>query len=79
MNKAEAQALWDEVKLNHKRLNECTGPHEFVGDENDVQAVDKNGTKFYRRFICTKCSGKVFSNDKHWYDRGLQHGRKETK
>lgn len=75
----EMQALWNEVQNNMKRLKACVGPHEFVGDETEIRAVSPEGTKHYRRYVCTKCSGKLNPVDKIWYERGLEHGRKESK
>lgn len=79
MTRVEAAALWAEVKANAKRLVECAGPHTFIGDETDVQSTLPSGEKIYRRFVCTKCGGKAGAFDRAWYERGLEHGRKERK
>jgi DNA-directed RNA polymerase subunit RPC12/RpoP len=75
MNKAESMALLEEVKVNIRALDSCAGPHDFVGIETEVQYVCADGGKMYRRFSCTKCGGKIISHDRHWYERGLKHGR----
>jgi len=74
-SKEEMLALWEEVKANSKRLVDCSGPHDFVGIEAELQGETKDGGKLYRRYVCTKCGGKILSHDKLWYERGLQHGR----
>ena len=72
----QMQAMWNEVKANHKRLNECQGPHDFVGVESELRYTLKDGS-VYGRYVCKKCNGKVFPNDKIWYERGIEHGKKE--
>lgn len=60
--------LWAEVKQNSKTLRECAGPHDFQ----PIGGVVKLGTKYE----CTKCGGRVHGTDKHWYEVGLQHGKR---
>lgn len=67
---AESRRVWAEVKRNSTRLNNCAGPHDF-------QPHDRYGT-FVRTYRCTRCGGVVPSNAQYWYQRGLDHGRKES-
>jgi hypothetical protein len=61
--------LWEEVKANHKRLDACVGPHDFVEAS---RAHDYTGPKV--KFRCLKCNGVVDNNSHHWYKLGLKHG-----
>jgi len=72
---SEMWELWKSIKLNHKRLDECSGPHDFIGDETEAWSETKDGGRLYKRYVCTKCNGKITSHDWRWYTRGLEHGR----
>lgn len=61
----EVHAIWEEVKRNHKRLDECPGPHEFG------PMLAKPGAKY----TCSKCGGVVDAVARSWYEKGLTHGR----
>lgn len=75
MNKAEAEALWAAVKANRKAIDECPGPHDFVGIESELQTVTQDGGKLYRKYKCTQCGGEVTTHDWYWYQHGLKHGK----
>jgi hypothetical protein len=73
---AEILAIKEEFRLNRKRLDECTKPHDFsLTEEKDVWANCVDGSKLYRRYTCANCGGKVSATDKHWYEQGLSHGK----
>ncbi len=67
--RAEALALWEQVRANSARLKGCEGPHEFVEHEKTGALV--------RSYRCTKCEGTMPAHDKRRYDEGLEHGRRE--
>ena len=52
--------------LNMKKLDECSGPHDFQPD---------TSKKPVREEICSKCGGKVDKINALWYKRGLEHGK----
>lgn len=54
------------VKANHKKLDECIGPHYFKREDD----------KPLSKYICSKCGGHVDAIYKDAYDTGLIHGRK---
>ena len=66
----ELDGIWRDVKDNHKRLADCSGPHEFEPDPTDRRPILK-------RHVCKKCGGWVDAIHAHWYTHGLEHGRKE--
>ncbi len=68
MTPDEAKQLWTKVKDNGKALDACVGPHDFV-DETPERTFGKD----YR---CSLCGGKADSQARHWYVRGLEHGRR---
>lgn len=76
MTPSEVKVLFEEVKANIARLRDCDGPHDFVGIESELQGETKDGGKLYRRYICTKCGGKLIAHDVHWYKQGLAHGQR---
>ena len=44
----ELDGIWRDVKDNHKRLADCSGPHEFEPDPTDRRPILK-------RHVCKKC------------------------
>jgi len=68
VTREEAMALWTDAGVNIDRLDACTGPHEFVQIDEDMPALA-------RRYRCTKCLGIVQAVSRHWYERGLDHGK----
>lgn len=67
----DLRGIWADVKANHKRLDECPGPHEFD--------FDPNATPLRRKATCRKCGGQLDTTDARWYLKGLEHGRKAAK
>ena len=63
--KKEVNSIWDNVRKNHKLLEECVGPHEFL----------REGDRPPRQFRCTKCNGVINGSSMYWYLQGLKHGR----
>lgn len=68
ITKAEAQAIWEQVKANGARLDGCAGPHEFQ-DTTPDKPIGK-------RYRCSKCTGEVEGSNVRWYEAGLKHGAK---
>jgi len=66
----EAKRIFEQVKENQRRLDECVGPHDFqpIGEEK----------KFGRRHVCTLCKGEIDSINKSWYETGLKHGAEQA-
>lgn len=64
----EVFALWEQVKANHKRLDECQGPHVFVSLTPEKQIG--------QRFRCDRCQGEADGVHVHWYRLGLAHGQR---
>jgi hypothetical protein len=60
----DVKGIWEEVKLNAKKLEACGGPHAFGA----LVAGQ-------RRYVCSKCGGGVNANARYWYEQGLVHGR----
>lgn len=56
--------IWRAVKENQARLEECSGPHEFVSE-------GKGPTDKAR---CRRCQGTVSQSEARWYLLGLRHG-----
>lgn len=68
MDKADVNKIWEEVKINHNKLNSCEGPHDFQ-DEPLPEGF------LIRKKICTKCNGTLDRVHAIWYDRGVEHGK----
>lgn len=68
LRKKEIKQIWENVKANHKRLDECEGPHEFelVGEDRPLKS----------KYRCRKCKGELDRINHGWYQRGLEHGKK---
>ena len=69
VDKETAQQIWQAVKANKKRLDNCNGPHDF-------QPIHEDGKKLVRDYRCSKCGGKIDAIHKIWYCEGLEHGTK---
>jgi len=65
LSKAETEKIFETVKANIKRLNECSGPHDF----------EKVGEGFRAIYRCKKCAGEISQRDHGWYAKGLDHGK----
>lgn len=59
MTPAQVLEIFNNVKQNHKRLEECTKPHDF-------QPI--TGARKYK---CTKCNGEIDTTHYYWYYQGL--------
>jgi len=66
LGKEAVMEQWELVKANHKRLEECEGPHDF-------QCEDPKSMR--SKYVCSKCGGKISKTDWLWYERGLAHGQ----
>jgi hypothetical protein len=67
---ADIQLIRAEIIANRKLLESCLKPHDF-----SIGVERYEGSSLFRDYRCTKCSGKVTSSDKLWYERGLAHGK----
>lgn len=72
--RTESLAIWEAVKANHARLDACAGPHDFSIPQR-VNGVAGEPGYNVREWACTKCGGSTDSIHKHWYEKGLAHGR----
>lgn len=70
MTPAEARALWADVKANSKRLDECPRPHVFE------EIAPRYGRQLLPDYRCAVCGGTVDATRRHWYQLGLDDGRK---
>lgn len=64
LSKDEMHKIWQEVKANHAKLNECDY-HEFVlvpGDNSPIL------TK--RKYVCTHCGGVIDGMAHKWHEQG---------
>lgn len=61
----------EQVKANTERLNNCTGSHHIFA------RIDPS--TLFSKWRCTVCDGEVDTHGAHWYQKGLDHGRKEKK
>jgi len=68
VNFEEAKKLWEEAGANIDKLDACQGPHDFV-------QIDQGMPALGRRYRCKKCLGIVPAVNRHWYERGLAHGK----
>jgi hypothetical protein len=64
----DAKAILIEVRANIAALDGCVGPHDFS------VPYRKSGT-LVMDWSCARCGGHVPFIEKHWYERGLAHGR----
>ena len=63
MNPAEAKALWENVKANHRVLDDCPR-HDFSTDCDPDKPLGKH-------WRCVNCGGRVDAMAKLWYERGI--------
>jgi hypothetical protein len=61
-SKEDAKRIWEEVKLNNRELEACTG-HRFAG------GMPKLG----ERHACLVCGGLVDNSQLFWYIQGAKH------
>jgi len=66
LRKEEIVKVFEKVKANSKRLDECEGPHEFEKQGKDIRA----------KYRCGKCGGELDNIKYYWYMKGLEHGKK---
>jgi hypothetical protein len=59
---SEIKTIFAEVQANHKRLESCVGPHDFIKDG--------------KKFVCLKCNGSIDFVAHSWYQKGLSHGKR---
>ena len=64
LSKETCKGILADVKANLKKLDDCSGPHNFH------KAEDKPLSKYF----CSKCGGHVDSHFFHAYNEGLKHG-----
>lgn len=62
VTKKEVLSIWEQVKANKARLDECN-LHNFVQIDNRL------GSKWR----CDKCQGEVDASAVLWYQKGLNH------
>lgn len=78
----QTDTILAEVKANSALLDKCIGPHAFCIclDRHTKQPIEGTPT-FEQRFAawwrCAKCGGRVENLHKIWYERGVEHGRRE--
>lgn len=65
MNKEDIKRIWQDVRDNSKRLEQCVVPHNFA--QHDAAILPK--------WKCTKCGGIVSNSDYYWYTKGLEHAQ----
>jgi hypothetical protein len=70
LTKEEMESIWQDVKANSKKLEECPC-HDFSIDLTPDKIIGK-------KYQCTKCGGTIDDYHKRWYDRGVQHGRRQA-
>lgn len=68
--KGESKRIFAEVKENHRRLDACPGPHNFV--EHERYSPTSTLVRTYR---CTVCMGVVGTSEARWYIKGLEAKR----
>jgi hypothetical protein len=69
----EAKTVWDAVVENLERLEGCAGPHVFV------VTPETAAQTFGRRFRCTGCGGELTAVNQGWYEKGLEHGKRDAR
>ena len=69
LRKSTINEVWEEVKANHAKLDACDGPHVFE----PIDAKKVVG----RRYRCGLCKGEVDAINRSWYEKGLEHARRE--
>ena len=71
LSQDDLKDIWAKVQENHRILDLCVGPHEFLSITPDPKKLDK-------KFQCTKCGGVITSSDLFWYNHGVGHGSKQN-
>ncbi len=67
--KEDAARILAEVMENKEKLESCPTSHKFT--------IPAGRRKFVDDFLCEVCGGRVSLQEKHWYEKGLEHGRRE--
>jgi hypothetical protein len=70
--KSDALDIWNAVQVNHNKLRECRGPHEF-------EPCEYIGAMTPKRYRCRLCGGETDAVNYSWYKNGLDHGRQEQR
>lgn len=70
VGKKEVNSIFEKVKQNHRKLDNCKTPHEFEPHER----IGGEESKIYRNYKCKKCGGILDSINVSWYERGLKDG-----
>ena len=65
MDMKKSMEIWEEVKANHKKLDNCTS-HDFT------EVINKENMA-RTKYKCTNCGGTVDFIAKHWYEKGREH------
>lgn len=63
----DVRETWEKVKQNRAQLDACDR-HNFNIDLHPEKTTGK-------RWRCANCGGEVNSENKHWYELGIQHSR----
>lgn len=63
MNKITITVPLTEALANMERLDKCSGPHVFEGEDPNKRT-------------CRLCGGQVTASMAFWYQTGLKHGRR---
>ena len=69
ISKAKMKEIFEEVKANAKKLDECVGPHEFW-------VVDEATPPLKSEYVCKRCGGRLRAQEHYWYEKGLEHGKR---
>jgi hypothetical protein len=70
MDKIEAKKMLEEIKNNHRILNDCS-LHEFI--------EYTSPTELFKKYRCKNCGGIVGSTENSWYEKGMLHERNRSK
>jgi hypothetical protein len=70
-DKETLDEIWKQVKINHKKLDNCDGPHEF-------EPMQHKDGELVRRYRCKKCGGEIDAIHHIWYKRGFEHGQRHV-
>lgn len=62
--KIDYDRIMQEVKDNHKKLDNCKSPHDFI----------KKTEELFPKYVCKKCGGEIEHGEYYWYKLGLKHG-----
>lgn len=64
--------IWEDVKENHRKLDSCPGPHDFVVKNPEARRMNQ-------RMVCRKCKGEMTVLDANLYLKGVAHGVKSVR